>query len=179
MYKKQFLGRVYVMHQELKSFTDIEARLAYTQFLFWRSLYPDPDQLPLVVSHQASPADVQTFSVTLPDGTYQQPPQRAAFVETLLERVEARPDVEAAGAIFGLPLTDFSYSISVSTLDGVKLSDDDQKGRSVQVRAVTPAYFRALEIPVRRGRSVTTGDRAGSTSVALVYESAPRRGVGG
>lgn len=58
---RSFLGRVYVMHQELKSFTDIEARLAYTQFLFWRSLYPDPDQLPLVVSHQASPADVQTF----------------------------------------------------------------------------------------------------------------------
>ena len=120
-------------------------------------------------------ANVQTFSVTLPDGTYQQPPQRAAFVETLLERVEARPDVEAAGAIFGLPLTDFSYSISVSTLDGVKLSDDDQKGRSVQVRAVTPAYFRALEIPVRRGRSVTTGDRAGSTIVAVVNESAARR----
>lgn len=58
---RSVLGRVYVMHQELKAFTAIEARLAYTQFLFWRSPYPDPNQLPLVVSHQASPADVQTF----------------------------------------------------------------------------------------------------------------------
>jgi len=58
---RSFLGRVFVLRQELKSFTDIEARLAYSQFLFWRSLDPDPDRLPLVVSHEADPDAVKTF----------------------------------------------------------------------------------------------------------------------
>ena len=56
-----FLGRVFVQRQELKSFTDIEARLAYSQFLFWRSPYPDPDRLPLVVNRQADPDAIKAF----------------------------------------------------------------------------------------------------------------------
>ncbi|WP_423223608.1 hypothetical protein [Candidatus Amarolinea aalborgensis] len=58
---RSFLGRVFVQRQELKSFTDIEARLAYSQFLFWRSPYPDPDRLPLVVNRQADPDAIKAF----------------------------------------------------------------------------------------------------------------------
>ena len=59
----------------------------------------------------------------------------------------------AAGAIFGLPLTNFRYTISMSTLDGRALDNDEQTQRSLQVRVVTPDYFRSLGIPIVRGRA--------------------------
>src|SRR4029453_14232337 len=85
--------------------------------------------------------NVQTFNVSLPDATYAQPAQRAAFVDTLIAEVSRRPDVEVAAAIFGLPLTNFRYVISMSTLDGRRLDNDEQMQKSLQIRVVTPDYF--------------------------------------
>lgn len=55
------LGRVYVLHQELKPFSENEAHIAYNQFLFWRSPFPDPNRLPLVVNSQADATAVKAF----------------------------------------------------------------------------------------------------------------------
>jgi predicted permease len=117
-------------------------------------------------------AGVQTFSVSLPQTKYPTPVSRAVLVETLLSRVSARPGVEAAGAIFGLPLTNFGYVISMSTLDGRKLSDEEQEGKSLQVRVVTPDYFRAMGIPIRRGRSIAATDGLGAAPAVVVNEAA-------
>ena len=102
------------------------------------------------------------FNISLPDSRYPQPADRAALVESLLARAAAVPGVSSAGAIFGLPLTDFGYTISMSTLDGRRLSDDEQDARSLQVRVVTPAYFRAMAIPIVRGRAPSDVDRLGA-----------------
>jgi predicted permease len=118
---------------------------------------------------------VQTFSLTLPEAKYSQPVQRAGFVSGLLERIAARPDVESAGAVFGLPLTNFRYGISTSTIDGVRLSDEEQDRLTLQVRIVTPDYFRALGITVARGRGITAGDRMGAELVAVLNETAAAR----
>ncbi len=120
-----------------------------------------------------NPAHVLTFGLSLPDATY--PPERsAAFIQSLTERLEAVPGVESAGAIFGLPLTGFGYSISALTLDGRQLSQEEQEQLSVQIRVVTPDFFRAMSIPVRRGRSIEPGDRAGTPPVIVVNEAAAR-----
>jgi len=120
-------------------------------------------------------ANVQTFNVSLPAMTYQQPAQRAAFVETLVTRAAHLPGVTSAGAIFGLPLTDFAYSISMSTLDGRRLQDDEQDARSLQVRVVTPDYFKTMTIPVVRGRSLSGEDRLGAAPAIVVNETAAAR----
>jgi putative ABC transport system permease protein len=117
---------------------------------------------------------VQTFSVSLPQAKYGTPASRAAFMETLVMRLQQRPDVEAAGAIFGLPLTNFRYVISMSTLDGERLSDEEQDRRSLQVRVVTPDYFRSLGIPIVRGRTFTAADRLGTDTVVVINEAAAR-----
>ena len=123
---------------------------------------------------------VQTFSIALPTSTYSQPQLRYEFVETLLARIAARPDVEAAGAISGLPLTNARFGISTSTIDGVTLSDDEQDRLTFQVRIVTPDYFKALRIPIKQGRGFTAGDRIGAQPVVLLNETAARRvGLGG
>ncbi len=117
----------------------------------------------------------QTFGLSLPEARYQTPPERAAFVETLLSRISSHPGVESAGAIFGLPLTSFGYVISVSTRDGVTLPDAEQDRLSVQVRVVTPDYFKAMGIQLVRGRPFNAGDRLGSETVAILTETAARR----
>ena len=94
------------------------------------------------------PAGVQTFNVSLPAAKYQRPAERAALVESLLSEIARQPGVTSAGAIFGMPLTNFRYSISMSTLDGRTLDNDEQTQKSLQVRVVTPDYFRTLSIPL-------------------------------
>jgi predicted permease len=118
---------------------------------------------------------VQTFSVSLPDSAYDTPEERAAFLDALTTRAAALPGVAAAGAIFGLPLTNFGYTISMSTLDGRRLDNDEQMARSMQVRVVTPDYHRAMGIAVVRGRALDATDRRGGQPVVLINETAASR----
>jgi predicted permease len=118
---------------------------------------------------------LQTFSLSLPEMRYATPPVRAAFIESLTTQLAVRPEVEAVGAVFGLPLTNFSYGITTSTLDGRRLTDAEQDARSMQVRVVTPDYFRAIGIPLIRGRSFTSADRLNAENVVIVNQAAAAR----
>ena len=129
----------------------------------------------LAVDLGIDPAQVQTFSLSLPAAKYQQPAQRAEFMRALMNRIAMRPDVESAGAVFGLPLTNFRYGISVSTLDGRQLSDEEQDRLALQVRIVTPDYFRTLGIGVLRGRGVGESDQPNSELIAVINEAAASR----
>lgn len=121
------------------------------------------------------PRGVQTFTISLPAAKYAQPAERAAFVESLMSGITRHPGVESAGAIFGMPLTNFRYSISMSTLDGRTLDNDEQSQRSMQIRVVTPDYFRTMGIPIVQGRAFTAADRLGAPPTVLVNETAAQR----
>ena len=119
------------------------------------------------------PRGVATFDVSLPNAYT--PAQARQFFAALMVRVRALPGVRSAGAIFGLPLTDFDYSISLHEVDGHVLSpQEEESGFSPQLRVVTPDFFRALGIPVLEGRSFSGADREGSGYVAVVSASAAR-----
>jgi putative ABC transport system permease protein len=118
---------------------------------------------------------VQTFGISLPAAKYPTAPSRQAFVETLVSRAAAHPNVESAAAVFGLPLSNFRFGISTSTRDGVALSDDEQDRLTLQIRLVTPEYFKTMGIALRRGRPFASGDRLGSELVAIVNETAAAR----
>jgi predicted permease len=121
------------------------------------------------------PRAVQTFNVSLPNTAYDTPTRRAAFIETLTSRAAGLPGVAHAGATFGLPLTNFRYTISMSTLDGRQLDNDEQMARSMQIRVVTPGFFRAMGMTVVRGRGFEASDRLGSMPVVLINEVAASR----
>jgi putative ABC transport system permease protein len=118
---------------------------------------------------------VQTFNIALPDVRYAQPVQRQAFVQTLLERAATVPNLESAGAVFGLPLSSFQFGISTSTRDGATLSDDEQDALTLQIRLVTPDYFKTMGIPIVKGRGFTAGDRMGAQAVAMLNETGAAR----
>jgi predicted permease len=77
--------------------------------------------------------------------------------------------------VFGLPLTNFRFGISTSTRDGVTLSDDEQDRLTLQVRLVTPNYFKTMGIPVVGGRGFAVGDRMGSEPVAMLNQTGAAR----
>jgi predicted permease len=118
---------------------------------------------------------VQTFSVAMPPAKYSQPAQRQAYIETFLARAASHPNVESVGGILGLPLTNFRYGISTSTRDGVALADDEQDALTLQVRLVTPDYFKTMGIPIVKGRGFTAADRTGAPLVVLLNEVAAAR----
>lgn len=117
---------------------------------------------------------IQTAAVSLPGPRYPQPEQRAELFADLLARVRAHPAVRSAGAIVGLPLTGYHFGFSAHSVDGLVLPDDEQDRLSTQLRIVTPGYLEALGMRVIEGRGFTGGDRANTTRVALVSESAAR-----
>ena len=118
---------------------------------------------------------VQTFTVTLPNSRYGQPLQRQEFIETLTSRIASNPAVESAGAVSALPLSGSSFGISTSTIDGRRLSDDEQDALTLQIRLVTPDYFKIMSIPVARGRGFAATNRMGASSVAILNRAAAER----
>ena len=129
----------------------------------------------LAVDLGFSAEQVQTFSIALPASRYSQPQLRQEFLDRLLTSLAQHPDAEAVGAISGLPLTNSRFGISTSTIDGVTLSDDEQDRLTLQVRLVTPDYFKAMAIPITQGRAFTGADRIGSEPVAMVNETGAAR----
>ncbi len=132
---------------------------------FWKLQQVDPG---------FDPRGVLGFNLSLSDAAYPEAGQRSAFLDELLGRLAARPGVTRAGAVFGLPLSGMSYVISVERLDGAPAYDQPGTEPYVQVRVVTPEYFRTLGIPLAAGRAFTGADRRGSAPVALVNRAAAR-----
>jgi putative ABC transport system permease protein len=96
----------------------------------------------------------------------------AAFQTRLLERVRALPGVEAAALVSQIPLGgngDY-YGFHIEGRMAANPAEDP----SVERYSVTPDYFRAMGIPLRRGRLFTDEDRTDSPAVLIVSESTAR-----
>jgi putative ABC transport system permease protein len=117
---------------------------------------------------------VLTASLTMPGAQYPTPASRAQFIARALDGARALPGVESAGAIFGLPMTNFGFVISVRSVDGADLPQTPGEFVSVSVRAVSPDYFRAMGIRFTGGRDFRDGDALQTTRVSIVNESAAR-----
>jgi putative ABC transport system permease protein len=115
---------------------------------------------------------VLTFNLLLPEQSYAEPAQRAAFWSTALEDLRALPGVVDAGGTNVLPLSGNDWSLSFDRLDRPKPESEQE---SAEYRIVTPGLLSTLGIEVRRGRGLTPADRAGAPLVALVGESFARR----
>ncbi len=117
---------------------------------------------------------VHTFRLSVPRARYPEPEDVERFYAELLTEVRALPGVTRAGAIFGLPMSDFGYSISVEIIDGRDLETEESHSLSVQVRVVTSDFLETIQAPLLRGRGITEADRYGAPPVVVVSESAAR-----
>jgi len=99
------------------------------------------------------------------------------WIAELLPRLEALPDVTAAGAVYLRPLALGPIGQETSfVLEGQPESPEtERRNPALNYQVATPGYFRAMRINLERGRLFTEDDRAQSTRVALVGETAAHR----
>jgi predicted permease len=111
------------------------------------------------------PNNVLTMRVRLVNARYPSPVQRSSFFDAALQRIRTLPGVEAAGTINDLPFADGSSQTLL--LEG---SPPQRESPALQVRQITPGYFRAMGIPVLRGRDAVDSD----ADVLLVSQAAAK-----
>jgi putative ABC transport system permease protein len=126
---------------------------------FWRLTNVDP-------GFRAE--NVLTFVVSLPQAAYPQPHTRVSFYDTLLGKLESLPRVTAAGMVQSPPLLD-DYVLAVSIQGRPPAKPGEEL--SANHRVVSPNYFKALGIPLLRGRTFTDRDTEKSLMVAVVDEA--------
>ena len=112
------------------------------------------------------PANLLTMRTVLPFPKYAKQETRRAFYDELLRRVNEIPGVESAGIITFLPLSfsgmKFNFSVEGRTPPG------DMDLPFALYRVVSPDYFRAMGIPLQRGRFFDAHDLADSQPVVVV-----------
>jgi predicted permease len=119
------------------------------------------------------PENLLTAHLSLPEARYAEPRQVTAFYHDVLERVRALPGVAATGAVTYLPLDQPGFTISFWIEGQPRPAPADVP--STRFRAVTPDYFRALAIPLVRGRALTEDDREGTPRVGVINQAMARQ----
>ena len=117
------------------------------------------------------------MSVSLPESAYPRNQDVTAFYRRALENARTIPGVESVGVVDRLAVP-VEYP---QTLRPVHLESGSggELGASAIAVKVSPGYFSALRIPLRRGRELTDEDASGAARVALVNEALARSWPGG
>ena len=112
-----------------------------------------------------NPANVLTLRAPLSGERYKEPQARAQFWERALSAAESLPGVEAASVSLRLPINGWAGQFFNTA--------DDPNPPVGQVPTanyviVGPGYFRAMQIPLRRGRSFNEHDTQSGDKVVIV-----------
>src|SRR5262249_9091500 len=99
-------------------------------------------------------------------------PKIIAFYDQVLDGLEALPGVLGAALTSNLPLAGTDQSDGY--LPEGKPVPAPGEEQLVHVRSISPGYFAAMGITVKRGRAFSKQDRATAPNVAIVDESAAR-----
>ena len=125
---------------------------------FWRLQRQDPG---------FNSAGVVSVSVNLSRDRYRDVADTRRFQERLMTAVRALPGVESAGVASGMPLSE-DYGSSEFVVEGVGAEAGATVGN---YRIVDEEFFRAMQIPLLRGRGFAASDDAEATAVAIIDEA--------
>ena len=116
---------------------------------------------------------VMTGIVSPPAARYKGDDEVRAFWNRLMDAVRAQPGVQAAGITSSIPLSGDTND-SVILAEGYVMA----KGESLVSpfnASVSPGFFEAMSIPLKRGRYFTDSDTDRSPTVVIVDERLARR----
>jgi putative ABC transport system permease protein len=102
------------------------------------------------------PRGVLTFRVQLPAARYPEAALRTRFFSRAIEQIQQLPGVRAASAVSYLPFNGDAAGTAVNIAGRpAPRPGEDLLGI---IRTVMPGYFRAMGIPLQRGRDFTAAD---------------------
>src|SRR5207237_466211 len=129
------------------------------------------------------PSDVMTARLILPDPSadasgrtdygYGPPEKKRALYDHVLARLRELPGVEAAGATTFLPLSGWS-GVRAFEVEGRPAPSPADRPQA-QIEMVDEGYFRAMRMPIARGRGIDARDVASSPRVVVVNQALARR----
>jgi predicted permease len=124
----------------------------------------------LGVSLGFSPENVITMRLSLPEAGYSIA-RTAALYHQLQNRVRSLPGVEAVAIVNQLPMTDVSANASFD-VEG-RTSNTDINVADTQI--ISPDYFRAMQIPLMRGRFLNDEEARLPPASVIVNETLTRK----
>jgi putative ABC transport system permease protein len=111
-------------------------------------------------------------TLSLPSQKYPTADDRRRFVDRTLEEVRSLPGVESAGLSHVVP---FSSDYVVGVFVDGRPKPAPGEDVSTNYYSVSPGYFEAMGIPLKRGRLFTARDTQDAPRVAVVSESFAKR----
>jgi predicted permease len=118
------------------------------------------------------PRNAVAMQITLPLQKYKHNAHRAAFYEKLTADIAALPGVEAAGVSSALSLRDDTPDRIFRILGR---ADHPEPGYVADYIFCTSGYFRAMGIPLRRGRLFDARQATASARFAIISETMARQ----
>ena len=118
------------------------------------------------------PEHVLTAALTLPSTEYKTSAGAARFEDQLTTNLAAAPGVKYAGLGTDLPWTGYDENASGFTIEGK--TPPPGEGFHGRYHVATPDYFRALGIPLVRGRFFTKADNPDAPQVMIINSTMSR-----
>lgn len=120
--------------------------------------------------------DRYALDINIGGRSYSEASKRIQFVEKLLSRSKEQAELEAFGAVDGLPLDSGSSSmeIAITSIDGMPPAMAHGK-LVATLRIASPDYFDALGLRKTAGRFFGTADHSNAPPVVLINEAMARR----
>jgi putative ABC transport system permease protein len=125
------------------------------------------------VSPGFDPHRVLTASVALPDAKYHEDSRITAFFHQVLERSAQVPGIEAIGAVSPLPLSG-EIAMNSLVIEGRPAPGPGER-LITNSRVINPDYFRAMNIPLIKGRAITEQDNKDAPRVVVINETLARK----
>ncbi|QSQ17434.1 ABC transporter permease [Myxococcus landrumensis] len=116
------------------------------------------------------PENVLTARVDLGWDRYREDDKVRAFAEQLVPRLEGLPGVSAVGLANDLPLGGKSPWTSTLKVEGQEVLPGQVRPKT-DLRSATVGYFRALGVPLVKGRLFEAGDGPGTAPVVVVNQA--------
>jgi Acidobacterial duplicated orphan permease len=119
------------------------------------------------------PGTLLTMEISLPEAVYKEDHRITAMFSQMVSRFEGLPGVQSAAAAGSIPHTGFNSSRAI-TIEG-KPAPVAGEQQIAQNNPISPAYFQALGLPLRKGRAFTGQDGPNAPRVAIVTERLVQR----
>jgi putative ABC transport system permease protein len=115
------------------------------------------------------PSRTMTVKVSIPQSKYANAAQQQAFFNQLFERIDALPGVTSAGGTSFLPLNGLGSATGFEIVG--KPKPEAGQAPVTDVRVITHNYFKAMGIPLVRGRAFDTRDTGTGTRRVIINQT--------
>jgi putative ABC transport system permease protein len=127
----------------------------------------------LDISPGFDPHRTVTLRVSLPEARYDSDAKKIQFFQRLFQKTDALPGVQAAGSISALPLTGPAAATRFEIVG--KPAPPLGQEPVADVRVVSHGYFRAMGVPLLRGRLFNEDDPADAANRVIINDTMARR----